>query len=93
MVSIYNFPRDCQRHKVFLGWAFEPSLLRKARIRSATVVAHTDVPSTFPPSGKLRQRPLKSSVERCLETWIQFHEDFVRCRRCRRLLGSEMGCA
>src|ERR1700730_19207018 len=49
-------------------------------------------PFSLSPAGKLRRGLLKLRVERCLEVWIQFHEDFVRrcCRR--RLLRSEMGC-
>jgi len=45
------------------------------------------------PVWELRQRLLQLGIERCLEVWIQFHQDFVRCRCRRHFLGSEMRSA
>jgi len=42
--------------------------------------------------GNLRQRLLKSGIERCLELRIQGYKDFMRGRRRRRFLRCEMRC-
>jgi len=70
-------------------YAIDPSI--QSLVAVSDGVAYADAVS-LPSAGKLRQSLLQLSVERCLEAWIQFHQDFVRCCSRRCLLGGEMRC-